>query len=252
MTLIEHAMTAVCMADTTDTSVDCGWFTPRVHKSRQHFLNCWLGCWGRFRHQPFGTRSSLLGVAALGHTRSTEDAQCCSATLSTAQICNNAHPMGDYCLGRCCSGRIRLAESIIELQIMRAPGPRSAGHTGASAWDHPRTPLSHHPTIAFFALRLRQRYSTRRTAEPHSCAWGNVAVREVLLRRDYCWLKTISKPLRFVVRHGRKFLNGGFRSPHYSVELLKATEDAGVSFVWLSLQHCWAACMHATETQVSP
>ena len=130
--------------------------------------------------------------------------------------------MGTTAWGRCCSGRTRLAESIIKLQIMRAPGPRSAGHTGASAWDHPRTPLSHHPTIAFFALRLRQRYSSRRTAEPHSCAWGNVAVREVLLRRDYCWLKTISKPLRFVVRHGRKFLNGGFRSPHYSVELLKA------------------------------
>ncbi|BAS96639.1 Os06g0199050, partial [Oryza sativa Japonica Group] len=46
----------------------------------------------------------------------------------------------------------------------------------------------------------------------HLCAWGNDAAYEVIPRRVYCWLKTISKPPLWPTWATENFWKGSFSS----------------------------------------
>ena len=71
---------------------------------------------------------------------------------------------------------------------------------GFSLWN-----ATHNPV---FGLIKHGRGWSTHTDNRHLCAWGNVAVNEVKPRRDYCWLKTISKPPLVGLSAG-EFLDGG-------------------------------------------
>ena len=140
----------------------------------------------------------------------------------------------------------------------------------AEQWENSPAQIATHKSVIPLAISNQARHVDSMCI--HLCAWGNVAVNEVKPRRDYCWLKTISKPPLVGLSAG-EFLDGGpFRGvslqhkttqttnhphnnivpPHTTYRAPYCTQDCTMQINFPPLLRAQLACSPGTPSAQAP